>query len=222
MRYRAVCFDLDGTLLDTLADLAAAGNTVLADQGWPVHPVDAYRTFVGDGLATLVERMIPEAFRNQENVAALVPAFEQAYGRNWHERTRPYPGIAELLDQLTDRGLPLSILSNKPDAFTRLCVERLLGAWRFAPLFGQRPGVPKKPDPAGALAIAQTLGLAPSAVLYVGDSGVDMRTANAAGMDAVGVLWGFRDAEELRRTGARYLISRPQELLDILTGCFSS
>jgi phosphoglycolate phosphatase len=110
----------------------------------------------------------------------------------------------------------LSILSNKPDAFTRLCVQQLLPDWHFHPLLGQRPGVPKKPDPTAALGVARLLDLPPSSVLYVGDSGVDMRTARSAGMDAVGVLWGFRSADELRQTGAHHLIARPEDLLPIV------
>ena len=160
--------------------------------------------------------MLPEEVRSPERVVPLIPVFEEAYGRNWHERTRPYPGIAGLLDQLTARGLPLSILSNKPDGFTRLCVQRLLADWYFHPLVGQRAGVPKKPDPTAALEIARLLDLPPSSVLYVGDSGVDMRTARAAGMDAVGVLWGFRGADELRRNGAQHLVDRPEDVLSLL------
>jgi phosphoglycolate phosphatase len=216
MRYQAVIFDLDGTLLDSLEDLAAAANRVLAARGVPVHPVDAFRTFVGDGLHTLVERMLPAHLRATATLAEAVDAFQQAYAQNWHERTAPYPGIGALLDRLTAEGVRMSILSNKPDAFTRLCVHRLLPHWHFDPLLGQRPGVPKKPDPTAALEIAHLLGLGPAAILYVGDSAVDMHTARAAGMDAVGVLWGFRDVHELRQAGAHYLISRPEELLPIV------
>ena len=216
MRYQAVLFDLDGTLLDTLEDLATAANRVLAAKRLPLHPIHAFRTFVGDGLTTLVERILPENQRSTEFVTAMVAAFKEEYARNWHERSVPYPGITALLDQLTAQGLRLSILSNKPDAFTRLCVRQLLPDWHFDPLLGQRPGVPKKPDPAAAIEITRLLGLRPAEILYVGDSGVDMRTALAAGMDAVGVLWGFRSADELRQAGAHHLIARPEELLPLL------
>lgn len=216
MRYQAVLFDLDGTLLDTLEDLASAANQVLADRNLPVHPVAAYRTFVGDGLQTLIERILPEEQRTAAVVTEAMIAFEQVYAEQWHVHSAPYPGIATLLDQLTERGVRLSILSNKPDAFTQLCVQQLLPDWRFDPLFGQRPGVPKKPDPTVALSIAQLLDLPPSSILYVGDSGVDMRTARSATMDAVGVLWGFRGADELRRAGAVHLVTRPEDLLSIL------
>jgi phosphoglycolate phosphatase len=215
-RYQAVLFDLDGTLLDTLEDLATAANRALAGRSLPGHPQSAYRHFVGDGLRSLVERILPEPQRGAEEVQATMAAFEQEYARNWNERTAPYPGIAPMLDRLTEAGLRLAILSNKPDEFTRLCVERLLPNWTFAPLFGQRPGMPKKPDPTAALAIAMHLRLDPTAVLYVGDTATDMRTAQAAGMDSVGVLWGFRSGEELRQAGARWLIAEPDELLSIL------
>jgi len=216
MRYQAVLFDLDGTLLDTLEDLAVAANRVLTRKGLPLHPVGAFRTFVGDGLITLMERILPENLRTPKMIQESVVAFEEEYAQNWQERSRPYPGIASLLDRLTEAGLRMSILSNKPDAFTRLCVRQLLPQWTFDPLLGQRPGVPKKPDPSAALEIAELLGLAPVDILYVGDSGVDMRTACSAGMDAAGVLWGFRGADELRQSGACHLVARPEELLPIL------
>ncbi|MCL1981235.1 MAG: HAD-IA family hydrolase [Proteobacteria bacterium] len=216
MRYNAVLFDLDGTLLDTLDDLAAAANQALILQGLPPHPIDAYRHLVGDGLRTLVDRMLPVDRRDPATVSALVAAFTETYARTWHHRSAPYPGIKDLLDQLAARGVRMSILSNKPDAFTRLCVQQLLPHWHFEPLFGQREGVPKKPDPAAALEIARLLQLDPSRILYVGDSGVDMRTARGAGMDAAGVLWGFRDQAELIRTGAIHLVARPSDLLPIV------
>ena len=217
MRYMAVLFDLDGTLLDTLDDLAMAANRVLAARGWPVHPVDAYRYFVGDGVETLVKRILPAALRTTAVLDEAVTAFQREYANTWHDRSLPYPGIPQMLDRLAADGFRLSILSNKPDAFTRLCVQRLLPQWTFDPLLGQRPGVPKKPDPAAALEVARLLGLAPAEILYVGDTAVDMQTANAAGMDAVGVLWGFRTADELQAAGARHLITAPEELLPILS-----
>ena len=216
MRYKAILFDLDGTLLDTLEDLATAANRALGTLGLPAHPTDAYRVFVGDGLRTLAERILPGEQRSAAQVDALVAAFEREYSRTWNERTAPYAGVPEMLDRLTAGGYRLSVLSNKPDAFTRLCVEQLLPHWTFAPLYGQRPGVPKKPDPAAALAIAAELGLDPAEVLYLGDTATDMHTARAAGMEAVGVLWGFRSADELRAAGARHLITHPGELAPLL------
>ncbi len=217
MSYKAVLFDLDGTLLDTLEDLANAGNRVLADQSLPVHPVDAYRYFVGAGIVNLVERILPESHRQAQMIASTVAEFERVYAENWHDRTAPYAGVPEMLDQLVANGLQLAILSNKPEAFTLLCVEKLLPHWPFSPIFGQRPGVPKKPDPAAALEAAQRLNSSPREILYVGDTSIDMHTARSAGMDPVGVLWGFRGADELKEAGAGWLINHPRELLDIAT-----
>ena len=216
MQYKAVLFDLDGTLLDTLEDLATAANRALAAREFPVHPVDAYRYFVGDGLSILVERILPASQRTPEMVQKMVTAFQQEYVQNWNDRSAPYPGIAEMLDALTLEGVRMAVLSNKPDDFTRLCVKSLLPKWSFDPLLGQRPGVAKKPDPAAALEVAHSLHLSPKQILYVGDTSVDMQTARAAGMDAVGVLWGFRDKQELQQSGALHLIDTPAELLPIL------
>ena len=215
--YKALIFDLDGTLLDTLDDLAACGNRTLSRLGCRPHPVAAYRLFVGDGLQTLVERMLPPEARSIATIDAAVQFFKEDYSVNWNVQTSMYKGIAEMLDELTAREYRLSILSNKPDAFTRVCVRAFLNAWTFEPLFGQRPGVPKKPHPAGAIEIAGAMQINPAEILYVGDSGTDMATAAGAGMDAVGVLWGFRQAAELRAAGARSLIQSPDQLLDLLS-----
>ena len=218
-QYSAVLFDLDGTLLDTLVDLATAANRALAALELPVHPVDSYRYFVGDGLHVLMERILPPGQVFGARTTELTKIFQQEYARNWNNQTKPYPGVPAMLDALSGLGMPMSILSNKPEDFTRLCVEQLLPRWTFSPLYGQRPGVPKKPDPAAAHAIARFLQLPPATVLYVGDTAVDMQTAKAAGMDAVGVLWGFRTPDELKQAGARYLITQPDELMQIIRGC---
>ncbi len=213
MKRKAVLFDLDGTLLDTLEDLCDSVNRVLAARGFPIHPLDAYRYYVGDGAATLFRRVLPENQNGDEMVQNCLLDFREDYGRNWNVKTRPYPGITELLDALTERGIQMTVLSNKPDETTKKCIEGILPRWKFAPVLGQREGVPKKPDPAGVTEITEALGLPPSAFLYLGDTGTDMRTATAAGMFPVGALWGFRTEEELTETGARALIREPLELL---------
>ncbi len=215
MQYRAALFDLDGTLLDTLDDLADAANRVLAAEGMPVHEVEAYKKFVGDGLATLVERIVPGEQHNEETLRRVVDAFRQDYGAHWHEKSRPYAGVPEMLTGLRKRGLRLAVLSNKPHEFTKLCVRRMLGDFSFYPVLGQREGVPKKPDPAGALEAAALLDIPAREILYVGDTAVDMQTAAGAGMTAVGVLWGFREEEELTASGADYLVSHPEEILEL-------
>lgn len=213
---RAILFDLDGTLLDTLDDLADAMNHVLAACGCPVHPVGAYRYFVGDGMRRLVERALPADRRDDETVHATMAAMRERYGRHWADKTRPYAGVAEMLDALAARGLLLAVFSNKPHEFTRLAVDLFLSRWSFTEVAGAKPDVPVKPDPTGALAVAETLHVAPADFLYLGDTGTDMRTAVAAGMFPVGALWGFRDRAELLEHGARRLVETPAQVLDLL------
>jgi phosphoglycolate phosphatase len=218
MRYKAIIFDLDGTLLDTLVDLAESGNRVLAAAGMPVHPVDRYRYFVGEGMQVLIERIVPPGLRDRDRLAAIADAFLEDYGRNWAEHTRLYEGVAPLLTALQAGGVTMNVLSNKPDEFTRLCVSRFLHQWSFREVLGQRPGIARKPDPAGALHIAAKLGLPPSSILYLGDTATDMRTAVSAGMHAVGALWGFRTAEELLANGAAELADQPLAVLRLIQG----
>ena len=217
MPAQAVLFDLDGTLLDTLADIAGAANAALAREGVPEHPVDSYRQFIGDGVDMLFRRALPPvAGHDDDRVARCVAHFHDTYAASWNVASAPYEGIAELLDALVDRGLTLAILSNKPDEFTKLCANHYLGRWPWARVVGQRVGIPRKPDPTPALMIADELQIFPGRITYVGDSSVDMRTARAATMPAVGVSWGFRPVEELRAAGATAIIDRPLDLLPLL------
>lgn len=216
MRPAALLFDLDGTLLDTLDDLADAMNRVLAARGLPGHAVDAYRAFVGDGVAKLAERALPPGQRTPEVVVATVEAMRVEYARSWAVRTHLYPGVAELLDAVTARGLPLAVLSNKPHAAAVAMVAHFLGRWPFGAVEGQREGGPRKPDPGTALAIAGHLGAPPEACVFVGDSAVDVRTAQGAGMVSVGVAWGFRGEAELRAAGVDHVLHAPRELLALL------
>lgn len=216
MQFKAVLFDLDGTLLDTLGDLANSMNGVLERRGFPQHEKDLYKQFVGDGMEVLVRRALPESHQGEQLVKACLLAMRKEYGVRWRETTRPYAGIPELLDALGRRRLRMAILSNKPDDFTREMVAALLAPWRFDAVIGARPEVPKKPDPTMALAIACDLAIPPTRILYLGDSGTDMRTAVSAAMFPVGALWGFRDAAELEANGARVLISRPMDLMGFL------
>lgn len=216
MRFKAVLFDLDGTLLDTLEDLADSMNTVLAQQNFPVHPVEAYRYFVGDGIKELARRVLPEARRDEATVAANVERMAAEYGKRWDSKTKPYPGMEDTLDGLTGAGVRLAVLSNKPDPFTKKMIPALLPRWVFDPVIGARPGVPVKPDPQTALEIATIMQLAPGQILYVGDTSIDMKTANAAGMYAVGAAWGFRSVDELIQTGAKVIAQTPGELLTLV------
>lgn len=211
-KFRGAIFDLDGTLLDTLGDLADSANEMLAAMGLPVHPTDAYRHFVGDGVHTLIERIVP-ADTPEEQRAACLERYREAYSRRWNATTRPYAGIPELLDGLVQRGLHLAVLSNKPDHFTRQCVNEFLPAYSWSMILGMRDGFPRKPDPAGVHEILRELRLAPEECLYLGDTNTDMQTAVSAGVFPVGVLWGFRDREELRQNGAEFVIEHPRQLL---------
>jgi phosphoglycolate phosphatase len=211
--YHAVIFDLDGTLVDSAADVGDAANRVLAAAGHPVHPTASYYRFMGDGVFELMRRALPGNARSPEAVEVGVRAFFREYEGNWHHQSRPYPGIPELLDGLDERGVRLAVLSNKPHRFTTAFVERFLPDWTFDAVYGQRDGVPRKPDPAGALEIAGKLGLSPESFLFLGDTPTDMKTASAAGMHPVGACWGFRSAGELREAGGRSLIDHPRDLL---------
>lgn len=216
MQYKAILFDLDGTLLDTLADLGNSMNRVLRGQGFPVHLLDAYRYFVGNGSRMLVTRTLPETHRDEKTVKRCLSLFLEEYEQHWQDETRPYDGVPEMLDALQAQELELTVFSNKPHDFTVLCVQKLLSKWRFRVIAGQRETVAPKPDPGGALAIARTLNLSPSEFLYLGDTGTDMQTAVAAGMFPVGALWGFRPREELLEHGARILLEHPVDMLELL------
>jgi len=215
-KFSAVVFDLDGTLLDTLEDLGDAVNRVLTARGFPAHPMDAYRYFVGDGSAVLIERALPESARGSDVYRDCLAAFMADYDRSWKVKTRLYDGISEMLDSLTALGMNMAILSNKSHGFTVNCVRDMLSKWRFKAVFGLREDVPRKPDPAGALEISSLLGANPDRMLYLGDTATDMQTAVSAGMFPVGVLWGFRTREELLENGAKAVIQHPRELLSLI------
>ena len=214
--YKAVIFDLDGTLLDTLADIGNAANDVLAERGCPTHDLEAYRHFIGDGVATLFQRILPQGMPTPELIAECVSEFAVAYGRRWNENSQIYPDVAALLDELVRRNIPIAILSNKPHDFVGVCVSEFLSAWPFEPLLGQREGIPRKPDPAGVFEVAESLGVTPELCVYVGDSSVDMLTAKNSGALAVGVAWGFRHVDELVEYGADRILDTPQQLLELL------
>ncbi|NQV34477.1 MAG: HAD family hydrolase [Phycisphaeraceae bacterium] len=214
--YKAVMFDLDGTLLDTLTDLANATNRALEDQGFPIHPVDAYRHLIGDGVAKLMERVLPPGSRDPGHVEVGGHLMKQAYAACWAENSAPYPGIKALLDQLSLTRIPLAILSNKPDEFLQAMVKTLLPDWEFSRVRGALPGVPIKPDPVAALDMLHELDVNPSECLYVGDTNTDMQTAVNAGMFPVGVAWGFRDEQELLQSGAKAVLHCPDDLMSLL------
>jgi phosphoglycolate phosphatase len=216
MKYKAVIFDLDGTLLDTLEDLADSMNEVLEKREFPVHDTEAYKNFVGSGAEKLVTRSLPNDQRSENIVAECLKEFRQNYSNNWNNKTTPYDGIPDLLNELTHREIKMAVLSNKPHKFTELCVKEILSDWKFNLVLGQRDGIPIKPDPAAPLEIAGEFDIPAEEFIFLGDSDIDMRTAVNADMYALGALWGFRTEEELHKAGANKMILHPLELLDLL------
>ena len=210
----SILFDLDGTLLDTLDDLADAMNASLADEGLPTHAVDAYRYFVGDGVDMLARRSAGAAADDPARFARLVAGQRRHYREGWKRKTRPYPGIDRMLAGLAARKANLAVLSNKPDDFTRLIIAEYFPGDPFIQVRGARGDVPRKPDPAGALAIARAVGVEPGGWLYLGDTDTDMKTAVAAGMRPLGAGWGFRPASELLGAGATAVLARPEAMLE--------
>lgn len=216
MRFAAILFDLDGTLLDTLADIASAANCALERCGFPAHPVEAYRYFVGEGVKVLFARALPRESRSVDTVMRCAEHFRDAYREQWNVHTCPYAGVCDLLNELAHRSVRLAVLSNKPHEPTVRCVEEMLGDYDFELVFGQRDDVPRKPDPAAALEIAREMGLPPASFAFLGDTATDMKTAVSAQMFPVGVLWGFRPRDELVKHGAEVLIEHPSEFLGLL------
>lgn len=216
MNYKAVLFDLDGTLLDTLQDIADSVNKGLSYLNFPQHRTEAYKALIGEGREVLAALALPEDQRHSSNVQKLLAHINAEYSRHWADNTHSYAGVPELLDGLTAKGIKLAVLSNKADDLVKMMINRLLPQWQFFAVVGAKPSVPHKPDPTAALQIAEESGIIPSQFLYLGDSEIDMKTATRAGMYPVGALWGFRSAEELLADGAKTLIKNPEGLLDLL------
>ncbi len=217
MNIRAVLFDLDGTLLDTIEDLTDSMNAALQTLGFPGHSVSECKTLVGEGIEHFARRALPPAeAENAARVARTMDLMRAEYRTRWSRKTRPYDGIPALLDELAARGLKLAVLSNKADDFTRMMVGHYFPQTEFAEVLGAKAGQARKPDPSPALDVASALGIGPAEIIFLGDTKTDMETASRAGMVPVGALWGFRSAEELLASGARYLISRPAELLGFI------
>ena len=216
MKTELAIFDLDGTLLDTIGDLAVACNASLALRGLPQHSYDEYCGFVGNGIMRLVERALPEPLRSPENVALMRADFVRYYTEHIDTYTKPYPDIPELLSELVRRGVRLAVASSKFQAGTEKLVRLFFPQIPFDPVFGQRAGVALKPDPAVVEEILARTGITRERTLYIGDSGIDIETAKAAGVRSAGVAWGFRTRAELEQAGADHIIDRAEELLGIL------
>ena len=209
----AAMFDMDGTLVDSLADLADSANEVMRSFGAAEHTTEEYRYFVGNGAKKLMERALPQDLAAD---AATVNEALTRYKKIYRERhlltkTKPYPGIEELLAKLKEKNIPCAVLTNKPHEAALVIADKLFPA-AFCAVVGDKPNRPRKPDPTNALIIAKDMGVAPSAVAYFGDSDADMLLANNAGFVPVGVLWGFRPREELSANGAKILLNHPDDI----------
>lgn len=213
---RLIIFDLDGTLLDSIADLANSTNYALRKNGFPVHDLAAYKFFVGNGIDKLFERALPEGEKTAENIREIRKDFLAHYEIHKADFTAPYPGIPELLAELARRGIKLAVASNKYQEATRSLIARYFPGIPFSAVFGQREHIPVKPDPAIVSDILSATDTTTADTLYVGDSGVDMQTASNAGVTGVGVTWGFRPRSELEKYHPGYLVDRPEQILELL------
>jgi len=213
MKIEGVIFDLDGTLVNTIEDIAGAANMMFARNDLPEHDLDYYLRWIGNGAVKFVERAYGEPL-DRDRLMAYVSEFKEIYAENLHNRSHVYQGIPELLDELVGRGIRISVLSNKPHLLTKRVCDFYLGRWPFDPVFGQREKVPRKPDPAAAFEIAQGWGIDPARILFVGDSDNDILTAQAAGMVPLGVSWGYGRLVSDPVEGMGKLIHNPWGILE--------
>ena len=210
---KLIIFDLDGTLLNTIADLASATNHALAANGYPQHATEEYRFFVGNGINKLFERALPDGEKTETNVLRIRQSFIPYYDVHCADLTRPYPGIPELLNTLQQKGIQIAVASNKYQRATGKLIPHFFPDIRFTAILGQREGIPRKPDPQIVHEIIKLAGVQPEDVLYVGDSNVDMQTALHAKVDGIGVTWGFRPRTELEEGHPYAIIDRASDLL---------
>jgi len=215
---KLVIFDLDGTLLDTVADLANSTNYALKACGFPTHAVSEYRFFVGNGINKLFERALPEGAKTEENVQKIRSYFLPHYSQHNMDASTPYPGIIKLLETLREKGVQLAVASNKYQTATEALVKHYFAGFSFVDILGQREGIPVKPDPAIVYDILAKAGVEKKDTLYVGDSGVDMQTALNAGITSAGVTWGFRPRTELEENKASHIVDEAREILPLVLG----
>lgn len=219
---KAILFDLDGTLLNTLQDLADSMNEVLTARGLPGHPVPEYRYFVGDGMRELARRVYPGNNPPEEMIDLLVEEMRIEYGKRCYDTTGPYEGVDEMLEYIAGSGVPMAVFSNKPHEFTMEMVAYYFKDIPFRVVMGVNEWVPRKPDPAGALMISKKIGIEPKNFLYLGDTATDMNTATSSGMYPAGAAWGFRDEQELRHNGAQIILDTPRQLTRMLKKVFNT
>lgn len=212
---KAVIFDLDGTLLNTIDDLGDSVNYVLKKHNYPTFSIEEYKYKVGNGMRKLIERSLPENKRNDETIEQVLAEFMAYYGEHKMDKTAPYDNIEQLLKTLKQKGVKTAVVTNKAHISAKPLMDEVFPDL-FDAVIGQKEGVPTKPDPTSVFAVLKELGVSADECLYLGDSGVDMQTAKNAGIFGIGVLWGFRKADELIENGAKKLIGKPQELLELL------
>lgn len=212
---KAVLFDLDGTLVNSLCDLADSVNFALNEMGFPTHATEKYKYFVGDGIPKMIERALPDKMKTEEINQKCFEIFMDRYKAHYFDKTVPYEGINILLQNLRTEKIKIAVISNKADEMAKKVVDKLFGN-TFDAVTGKREGYPAKPDPKLTLKIIDELGLKPDECIFVGDSGMDIATARSADTLSVGVLWGFRTKEELLDNGADYLVTSPIQIYDIV------
>ncbi|MFT5561754.1 MAG: phosphoglycolate phosphatase [Candidatus Azotimanducaceae bacterium] len=211
---KALLFDLDGTLLDTLTSLANCFNRVLTVAGYPTHPVQAYRHFIGDGARQCVIRCLPEQVQDEKTIDHVLQLQQADYRLSWQQDVELYSGIETLLAELKARGCKMAVLSNKDHGFVEQCIGHFFKPDTFVAVQGYSATIPHKPDAAGAKQLISQLGISASEIALLGDTAVDILTANAAEICSIGALWGFRDRLELESAGANYLVKTPQDVLE--------
>jgi len=216
MKVKAVLFDLDGTLVNSLCDLADSVNFALTEYGFPTHETEKFKYFIGDGMAKLIERVLPEDKRDDETLNEVLDTFMDRYRSHFADKTVAYGGIAELVRALNKQGFKLAIISNKAQEMAVEVVDKVLSGLEFDIVCGKREGYPTKPDPTLTLEIIEELGLKSEECVFIGDSGMDMAVAKNAKVKSIGVLWGFREEKELRKNGADYIVSSPDEILGVI------
>lgn len=214
-KFRAAIFDLDGTLLNTLSNLASSYNSVLTELGFPSHPVEAYNVFVGNGARQCMTRCLP-ANSSTAQIESALELQQRHYENNWQQGVLVYEGIFSLLNKLVSHDIKLAVLSNKDHRFTEKCVNHFFPEINFSMVQGFDKGIPHKPDPTGAKFIADKLKIPVDEMAFIGDTEMDILTASASGMFSIGVLWGFRKEEELIAASADKIVARPADLVDIL------
>ena len=214
-KYKGIIFDLDGTLLDTIQDLADSVNFVLLTLNYPKHTYEEYKLKIGKGFKNLIEVSLPENCRKEEIINHALHMFLGIYDKMYMNKTKPYEGISDMLEQIQKKEVKIGVNSNKRTDYSNILIQKNFPNIDFTQIYGERSGVPKKPDPSAALEIAKQMGYKPEEILYIGDSKTDMQTGENAGMDTVGVLWGFRDKAELVQFRATYIAENPEQIVNL-------